>query len=86
MHNLRRLREKAVSFGAQLRIESVFDEVFLSVVGKESFIYRGITNSQKIPAHLLEKVVEKLESHDLKALNSCLKRIMASLRDYYLRI
>ena len=66
--------KKAVSFGAQLRIRSVFDEAFLSTVGKESFLYQGITHSQRIPKHLLEEVVDKLEAHDLKALNSCLRK------------
>ncbi len=62
--------KKAVSFGSPQRIRSVVDEAFVSIIGKENYLYQGICSSQNIPASLVEEVMNRLEARDLKALNS----------------
>jgi hypothetical protein len=61
--------EIAVSLGEPQVIRSVIDEAFVSMLGKDYFLYQGITGTQNIPAQFVEEVIKILDADDLKALN-----------------
>ena len=61
--------KKAVSFGAPQIIRSAEDEAFVSIVGKEKFLYQGIVSTQNIPVSFVEEVEKRLDAQDLQDLN-----------------